>query len=111
LRSPVANLLQIDGSSSRRSRIAKRPAADSSRSTALLVSWHDLLIGDVVGTGQFGLVRLTKHKVTADAYALKVCIYLYNQSSKKRPASMNNYFPPSTERSAVMSDEVTKSRP
>lgn len=68
--SPVANLLAMHGSDRRRKRVVKSSAGISvSRD---VVSWHDLLIGDVVGTGQFGLVRLTKNKRTADVYALKV---------------------------------------
>ena len=37
------------------------------------VEFPDLELLRVIGTGQFGLVRLVRHRVTGTPFALKVC--------------------------------------
>lgn len=36
------------------------------------VRYADITPGRIIGTGQFGQVRIVQHKVTAEPYALKV---------------------------------------
>ena len=39
---------------------------------AFRVEYEDLILGRIVGAGQFGMVRIAQNKHTQDVYALKV---------------------------------------
>lgn len=50
-------------------------AGRDSAATKILVKFSDLEMHRIIGTGQFGMVRVVRHKKSGEAYALKVSFY------------------------------------
>jgi len=65
-------------------RMAGRNNAKKGQVAKPQIEYHDLEMHRIVGTGQFGMVRVVRHIPTNQAYALKVCI---NQCTTLNSAS------------------------
>lgn len=53
-------------------RLASRSTAKARQSNKPQIEYKDLEMHRIVGTGQFGMVRVVRHMPTNQAYALKV---------------------------------------
>lgn len=54
-------------------RLASRSTVKTRQSNKPQIEYKDLEMHRIVGTGQFGMVRVVRHMPTNQAYALKVC--------------------------------------
>lgn len=54
-------------------RMAERDSSKKGQIAKPQIEYRDLEMHRIVGTGQFGMVRVVRHIPTDQAYALKVC--------------------------------------
>ena len=80
-------------------RMAGRNNAKKGQIAKPQIEYHDLEMHRIVGTGQFGMVRVVRHIPTNQAYALKVCkqCNLLNAMSRQHVHEMLVSFPSLTD--------------